>query len=543
MKNLLKNFAKLILMALPAYAPHLALGQTTGTAAQDININNISLRIMNVGDWGWDRVSSSKNEMPKGSGKHSIFAGALWLGGMEKGNLRMAAMTYRQNGSDFFPGPLDTSTGSIDSMESAKYDKIWKIKRTDLNDFRHGSAPATYDMLSWPGNPIDKVSAGQAFSHYMAPFYDANGNGIYDPSTDGKTSDYPLILGDEELWWVFNDKEGIHKETKGLALGVEVRARAYAYNCPNDTPLYNTVFFQYDIINRGGNNYDSFYIGNWTDFELGYAFDDYTGCDTLLNAFYAYNGSNYDSVYGKDLPAQAVVFLDRPMNNFVSYNNDFNGVNGNPDSVSHYYNYLTSRWKNGALIHDDHKNGTGSGTRTHFMFPGDPASTSKSEWTEKNAGNPPGDRRGIAASGPYQFKPGETKTISFAYVFSQKAGANGDNTFNVAQMKKDVKHIRDIFTKGSIASCSSTSGIAEDALDAKRLKIYPNPVTNEARLINTGASACSVRVINGLGQEVYSTWFAAMDEKALPLQNLAAGIYTIIVQNKDGFQSERLIKL
>ena len=41
-------------------------------------------------------------EIPKGSNKNSMFAGALWIGGVDDGgNLKVAAMTYRQGGNDF----------------------------------------------------------------------------------------------------------------------------------------------------------------------------------------------------------------------------------------------------------------------------------------------------------------------------------------------------------------------------------------------------------------------------------------------------------
>ena len=38
----------------------------------------------------------------KGGNKHSMFAGALWIGGVDDGGqLKVAAMTYRQSGNDF----------------------------------------------------------------------------------------------------------------------------------------------------------------------------------------------------------------------------------------------------------------------------------------------------------------------------------------------------------------------------------------------------------------------------------------------------------
>ena len=42
-----------------------------------------------------------------------MFAGALWIGGLDdQDNLKVAAMTYRQDGNDFWPGPLNADNTS-----------------------------------------------------------------------------------------------------------------------------------------------------------------------------------------------------------------------------------------------------------------------------------------------------------------------------------------------------------------------------------------------------------------------------------------------
>ena len=41
--------------------------------------------------------NQARYEVPKGGGRHSMFAGALWLGGVDEGNqLKLAAMTYQK---------------------------------------------------------------------------------------------------------------------------------------------------------------------------------------------------------------------------------------------------------------------------------------------------------------------------------------------------------------------------------------------------------------------------------------------------------------
>jgi len=44
------------------------------TSRVDLDINNVRTTILNGGDLWWD-LDNAKYEIPKGSGKHSIFAG------------------------------------------------------------------------------------------------------------------------------------------------------------------------------------------------------------------------------------------------------------------------------------------------------------------------------------------------------------------------------------------------------------------------------------------------------------------------------------
>ena len=77
------------------------------TAQVDLDINNVRARLLNGGDLWWDPVAQVAGyEIPKGSGLHSIFAGAFWIGGIDaSGQLHLAGQTYRQTGDDFWPGP------------------------------------------------------------------------------------------------------------------------------------------------------------------------------------------------------------------------------------------------------------------------------------------------------------------------------------------------------------------------------------------------------------------------------------------------------
>ena len=58
----------------------------------DLNINNVRARILNAGDMWWD-FSNARYEVPKGDGTgtpiNAIFAGAIWVSGIQDGNLKI----------------------------------------------------------------------------------------------------------------------------------------------------------------------------------------------------------------------------------------------------------------------------------------------------------------------------------------------------------------------------------------------------------------------------------------------------------------------
>ena len=112
----------------------------------DLDLNNVRARVETGGNMWQDRETNSPAyEVPKAGnnysdGPNSIYSGALWMGGRSLDNqLKLAAVTYRTTGNDFWPGPLtkvDTinHTGGDASVSSAvctQYDQTWKTMRKD----------------------------------------------------------------------------------------------------------------------------------------------------------------------------------------------------------------------------------------------------------------------------------------------------------------------------------------------------------------------------------------------------------------------------
>ncbi len=451
---------------------------TPAAAKTDLDINNVRTTIMTGGDMWWD-LTTARYEVPKDGNAHSIFSGALWIGGLDAGGqLKVAAMTYRQTGNDFWPGPLDTTTVSIDLASCNAFDKHWKITRKEVEDYAlYLETPGDYPGYSvplaiqnWPGN--GNSALGQA--QFLAPFFDADGDGYY----NYLAGDYPgfdltgqagcskfQLFGDQVLWWVFNDKGNIHSESGAAAIGLEIHAQAFAFSTNDE--INNMTFYSYKIINRSTVAMEDTYFGQWTDADLGAYDDDYVGCDVERGLGYTYNGDANDGssalptigTYGANPPAVGVDFFEGPiadpndgidndrdgqideireqiiMSKFVYYNND-GTITGNPDNATHFYNYLSGFWKDGSPFTYG-GNAYGGSQVTDFMFPGD---TDPTGWG--TGGNPqapwyetvtPADRRMMQSCGAFTLQPGAVNYITVGAVWAR--AANGGPLASVELMR------------------------------------------------------------------------------------------------------------
>lgn len=459
----------------------LAASCTPATAKTDLDINNVRTTIMTGGDMWWD-LANAQYEVPKGGGAHSVFAGALWIGGLDAGGqLKVAAMTYRQTGNDFWPGPLDTTSVSIDATVCNQFDKHWKITRKEVEDYIAYLDGTNTDpaysiptvIQTWPGN--GNTSAGQG--QYLAPFYDSDGDGYYNYAA----GDYPgydingdmgcsrfQLFGDQTLWWVFNDKGNVHSESGAAAIGLEIHAQAFAFTTNDE--INNMTFYSYKIINRSTIQMNDTYFGQWTDADLGDYTDDYVGCDVGRGLGYTYNGDANDGssatpaagTYGANPPAIGMDFFEGPiadsgdgvdndrdmqldeageqiiMSKFVYYNND-GSVRGNPDNATHFYNYLSGFWKDGSPLT---YGGTayGGATPCDFMFPGDTDPIGwgtnfvpQAPWDEASVNNLPADRRMLQSAGPFTLQPGAINYITVGAVWARASG--GGPAASVALMR------------------------------------------------------------------------------------------------------------
>lgn len=441
-----------------------------------LDINNVNATFLGDGScftpqqydqWNGEIKPCPTWEVPAGSGKETIYQHTLWFGGVDsEDTLHVAGMRFGQDGQDYRMGPLQTMNPTVDWMTSMKYHHIWNLTRAEIEQFIANHNNAGYqipeDILTWPAHGED------GYATDLAPFVDVNNDGHYNPA-DG---DYPDIQGDQCLFFIFNDYRS-HTETNGIPVGLEAHCMVYGFDAPDDEALNNTVFIHYTFFNRSDISYHNTYLGLFTDWDLGDQYNDYVGCDVQRNSCYAYNGYQYDGsgepwAYDSIIPAQVLTVLNGPdglgMTGFMYFNNT-GDVMGDPRNAAEYYSYMQSCWRDGNHLQYGGNGYPGQwgtvGPECNYMFPGDSDpdnigtggvapnegyNTNGKYWTESEAGNQPGDRRGLASVGPFNFPAGGKKELDYAMItvwgdgYGPMASVSNIGTF--------VDHIKALFENG-----------------------------------------------------------------------------------------------
>lgn len=334
-------------------------------STSELNVNNVRALINGYGNMWYDG-SIAQYHLPANSTSSPLYCAALWIGGTDVNDqLRIAALRFGQDGDDFWPGPLTIDNKADVTLEVCNfYDRHYKISQAEVQAFmamfdytENGATPnSSYDEAAIPQVIKEWPAKGEFAnqSHYLAPFYDADGDNEY----NYQNGDYPyydfdnalcprtlkaalnpgeayvpkptmedsagivsggllsdqVLKGDQTIWWVFNDMGNTHTESKGQPIGLEIRAQAFAFSTNDE--INNMSFYSYEIINRSTYELRNTYFSQWVDPDLGYGYDDFVGCDVKRGLGYCYNGKEIDGpgtgAYSGIPPAVGIDFFQGP---------------------------------------------------------------------------------------------------------------------------------------------------------------------------------------------------------------------------------------
>jgi hypothetical protein len=421
----------------------------------------------------------------EGVNKGVFFRGSTTILGKSPSGDTIGMLPWYNNVQNIYPGPYTpVQNRSFESMD--KYNRGLYVDKAMIDDHiaQISNSTPNYEIplgiLNWPAN--GNVSIGQADK--IAPFFDQNGNQIYEP----ELGDYPSIYGNRCVLNIFHQAEDAFLAGES-DLNMECLQYIYVYDCDSNEALMNTVFVSQSF-NIYNSSIDSAYVGAFTDLDIGNYADDYSGTFVDLGMHYEYNADLYDEDvsgmyatvgFHEHPPAAGALYLrgakakndgidnavgvasDQSVNGFgfgdLIIDNEYFGL------VSSYTNmtsfaYATPKefynWIQGKDATGNYTQVNGVDTRHHFF--GNSDLQFYSAWgldhgnnhSEVTAGTTPGDRYIHGGSGPFSMNSEDstTNTMQFltAYIVAIDSillptDPNGDPVQKLHRLGQAIKEI------------------------------------------------------------------------------------------------------
>lgn len=403
----------------------------------------------------------------------------MWLSGYdEQGLLHVAAKLYSfgDEGNDYWPGALQ-GADSIDYNTSAKWAKLWRITRADVQDYLalgvHTVANTPTTILDWPGrgNSYATDAAGQPLliSSDMAPFKDLNGNGRYEPLL----GEYPEFNGDEAVWLVYNDNGPVHSSTNGRPLGVQIRLMVYGYK--RGTLIDNVVYYSYTIDNKSTNNYNNCSValcdladvfGGSSGARYGAVLDSAKRMEIVYNKV-ARSYASYDSFTRGmtfiEMPGDGAEGL-KPIESFLYFNSDVS-IMGIPQNDVEVNRYMNGRMRNGDSI-------LINGVQTKIISTVSEGGVTIAEACMDKQFSP--SAFFVTTGSKFDFKAGGTTNVTIALLVAAKGGVCG---------RIDDAHIRAVCDT-AWAVYKRPTEMANDSMSSVAFdwSVFPNPAQSQTTI-------------------------------------------------------------
>lgn len=502
----------------------LSFCATSQVYTTQFSFNNSSAVLNNNGVFFNNMATQSQGyEVPKNSMKHIIYSSAFWFGGKDINNqLKLAAPDLFGGAihGDFWPGPLTVDgTASTTTNNSPS---VWQISGALIQDhienFNQPGYVIPQSIMAWPAH--GDVSENE--SYYLAPFVDADGDGIYHP----ENGDYPCIKGDFAIYMILNDRGGVH-ESGGDPLGLEVHYMFYQYATGDELDM--TTFVDVDIYNRGTQLFSEFITSFVVDGDLGGWSDDYIGTDIDRNLVYYYNDGHDENQsgtqgYGSNPPSFGIVNLSDDISSTNVY---ING--GDPLTPSQKYNLMNGKDLNGIDQLDD------EGMPSDYVYYDDPNLGVGNSEIALN--NPAGDRRSIISTKIPILVSGQNVKMSYAIVFDQGA-SNLESVTEMFAVCDLAQNLHDTLT----SNCMIPGNLSIEGKSADKdvVKLFPNPSNDVVNIIST-EHIKNVVVINALGQKLLEIGIN-QPNAVIDVRDLPAGTYFVVIETNLGMNQSIFVK-
>lgn len=485
-------------------APVFGLWSQT-PASSTIHVNNVKAVVNADGALFTDGVQGQFIPVEPGLAEISLLrSSGIWLGGIDPaGNFKGAV--YTSGLSDFGVGTLDENGQPLADV----LNNVWRVNCADIaevhadlsdNNVFDNPNPA---VLGWPasGNPY--------FAQYNAPpdlpftsqrfagFYDYDQDGLYNPAK----GDYPSVevrgcplnhIPNDMSWFVYNDRTISHPSNLN-SIGMEVQAQVLVYKTAAPSPLNNSIFVRYKLINRADDRIDSCYFGLYTDFSIGNPDDDFVGLNVSKSLVYGYNGdANDEGGFGTEAPVVGVRLFRGPLDTL-----------GNELDMSHFIVLNDAAGLDAVGFHRVLSGVLPDGTpapNNGLMYPGNP--NDPAGQSELALGHTPGHRVGVASYGPFTLKPGAVNELIVGYTYAWHSGFSAID--NIQTLLAGSSALQSLFNNCFESFDIQCDGLvsATEAPVMEHLSLYPNPAAETCTLESKSAPLERVVITDMLGRVV-----------------------------------------
>ena len=517
--------------------------------------NNISAYFQNTGIF--DQNTTSGNlagfEWPKGTNKRAIFTAGLTIAAKVNGILRMAAASYK---GEYAPGYCNNGIPVTNDNF-----KFYKVSRGD----NQNNNP---DWLNW-GLMVP----------YGAPFVDVNNNGTYEPAIDT-----PGVRNAASTIFICMTDGFASSHTSGEGFGggtsplyAEVHLTAWAYTQPSYADMQ---FIKLIILNKSNYPWTGTYFSIVSDPDLGNAYDDYLGCDTVRKLGFCYNAHDTDQVYGTAPPAVGFLLLKGAYSKYT-----------NPPKQIDMTSFISIPYQNGAPPCESEPNGEPYPAylmmkgnkkdstcwldptqiiyppnfykKTRFVWPGDPETNIG--WTAYKGGvpncgrdstgnvwipQPPSDWKFVMSSGAENLTvmQGDTQTIDICQLIAR--GTSNKNSVTKLKLLADIA--RNFYNSGFTIGINKISSEVPTAFRLEQN--YPNPFNPISKIkfdipgaVKGKTSDVKLIIYDITGREIQTLVKEKLNpgtyEVAFDGSNYASGVYFYQLRSGDYAETKKLVLL
>jgi hypothetical protein len=517
-------------------------------------------------------LTSGMNLKTQTSNKSLLFSSSNSVIGINENNDTVGLFSKYFN-STCVPGPY-TPKAFQNNENIDFYNRGYYVSREMINNHilelnnQNSSYKIPFGIKFWPAH--GNINLGQSAN--LAPFIDQNNNGIYEP----ELGDYPEILGDQCVLNIYAQLDSLQANS-----GIEAHQFIFTFDCDTNEILSKAVFVKEQFHSRTQHIYKA-HISTFSDFDIGYYYDDYSGTDVQNNLIYAMNGDNIDEDYsGKEgfhynIPVvgtqilqgmklkkdtldnlfgilenesiNGIGFGDEQIDNEFSNlyaSNSFNSISNDalndPKTIGQMYLNMKGKSSNGfpRLVGNDTVRHAyfGNSDPYHYSSNGEDIGEN---FTELDNFYPSGDRRMLASTDKGNFLIGDTLNYFTVHFFAldsiYELNSNSANKLRMYaerlknQFKNNELGCGKSFNKVEATNQYSGIGVPNEL----EISIYPNPFTDEIKIGKlVGKATVSLFDLNGkvlLTKEIEN-------QTALNLSALKSSIYFLKVQ-QNGIQKQ-----